>query len=223
MKEKILAALKERFKNLGINENTLDRFATRLGSSVKDEDQVEATVEKVTFDQVLQSELDSKITDSNKKAVENATANIIADYEKEHGLEKGKPIKEPGGSADDDTLPKGVKTLIDKQQQVIDELRNDLNGFKKETTNSELKDKVVAGLREKKIPEEYFNKIPISVDSAEKVSEVTDEIAKGYNEVIQDAVNQKLVFEKPQQGNVGEVDDKEFTEFLDEEFPIKKD
>ncbi len=223
MKEKILAALKERFKDLGINENTLDRFATRLAGSVKDEEQVAPAIEKVTFDQVLQSELDSKITDSNKKAVENAKATIIADYEKEHGLEKGKPKDEPGGSADDDTLPKGVKTLIDKQQQVIDELRNDLNGFKKETTNSELKDKVIAGLREKKIPEEYFNKIPISVDSAEKVSEVTDEIANGYNEVIQGAVNQKLVFEKPQQGNVGEVDDKEFTEFLDEEFPIKKE
>ena len=86
MKEKILAALKERFKDLGVSETTLDRFATKLAVTVLKEDAIKEAVQGVKFDQLVQSEFDSKMTDSNKKPVENAQRKIIAEAFKEKGF-----------------------------------------------------------------------------------------------------------------------------------------
>lgn len=117
MKEKLLTLLVAKFA--GIPEATLERIATKKAGSVTDESQLQSIVDGIDYGQIVQSEVDSKITDANKKAIQN--------YETAHKLKDGKPVKdqEPGKDPDpnkDDIaaiVAAAVKTAVEPLNQKL--------------------------------------------------------------------------------------------------------
>ena len=117
MKEKLLALLVAKFA--GVPEATLERIATKKAGSVTDESQLQSIVDGIDYGQIVQSEVDSKITDANKKAIQN--------YETAHKLKDGKPVKdqEPGKDPDpnkDDIaaiVAAAVKTAVEPLNQKL--------------------------------------------------------------------------------------------------------
>ena len=82
MINKILELLKTKF--LGVDETALSRVAKKLAETTKTEEEAKTKVESVTFQQVLDSYTESRVTEAQKTAVAN--------YEKKHGIKDGKPI-----------------------------------------------------------------------------------------------------------------------------------
>jgi hypothetical protein len=82
MKLLIINALKARFT--GVGENILNRIAEKLAKTVTKEDDVQAAIDAVTFQQVIDSESDRRATE--------ATLTAVANYEKKHSLKEGKPV-----------------------------------------------------------------------------------------------------------------------------------
>lgn len=223
MKDKILAALKKRFAAIGVEESLLERFATKLAVTVTAEDAIEAAVQAVNFKQLVQSEVDSKITTSNKKAVDNAQSKIIADAFKAKGLDaEGKPIEkvEEKKLGDGDDIPAYMKQFMADQKKTIDDLKTEISTNKTEMVQTDLKSKVTNKLDELKVPKSYYTDLSIEITDPEKVSDVANAVLGKYNTFKQDLVNQNLMFEKPQQKTL-DVEESDIEEYLDEKFPKK--
>ena len=223
LKEKILTALKERFKGLGIQDSLLDRFATTLSVTVKEENAIDTAVQAIQLSQLVQSEFDSKVTASNKKAVENAQSKIIAEAFEAKGLkEDGTPIKKVEDKKGGDDIPDYMKTFMEEQKKTIDDLTKQVSGNAEKATQEKLRESVIAKLEEKKIPKSYYNSLAINVTDPEKVSEISDGIVTGFQTLTQDMVNQNLVFDKPQQKQI-KVEESDIDNYLDEKFPVEKE
>jgi hypothetical protein len=153
MKEKLLALLVAKFK--GVSEATLERIATKKAGSVSDESQLQSVADSIDFGQILQSEVDSKITDANKKAIQN--------YEATHKLKDGKPVDQNPADPDpnkgkDDPLKAFAALLDEKMKPLQDELASFKSGktldSRKKTLTERLSDK-----KYKNIPEKIKAKI----------------------------------------------------------------
>jgi len=222
LKDKILAALKERFKGLGIQDSLLDRFATTLSVTVKEESAIDTAVQAIQLSQLVQSEVDSKITSSNKKAVENAQSKIIVEAFEAKGLNAdGTPIKKEE-KKDGNDIPDYFKTFMAEQKKTIDDLTTQIKGNAAKTVSAKLKDEVIAKLEEAKIPKSYYSNLSISVTDPEKVSEISTGIVSGFQTMTQDMLNQNLVFEKPHQKEI-KVEGTDMTDYLDEKFGKKEE
>jgi hypothetical protein len=95
MKQKILEALKAKF--VGVSDTILSRIAEKSARTVTTEDAVQAAVDAVTFQQVIDSESDRRATEATQTAVIN--------YEKKHSIKEGKPVT--GGGQGTQTEPSG--------------------------------------------------------------------------------------------------------------------
>ena len=84
MKQKIIKALATKYP--GVSEKILARMADKLLKVIKQEDQIDAEVEKVEFQQLLESYGDARADEAQKTAVSN--------YEKKHGLKDGKKLNQ---------------------------------------------------------------------------------------------------------------------------------
>ncbi|MDR0657687.1 MAG: hypothetical protein LBG18_01910 [Mediterranea sp.] len=93
MKQLILNALKTKF--VGVSENILNRMAEKLAKTITKEDDVQAAVDAVTFQQVIDSESDRRATEAQQTAVAN--------YEKKYSIKEGKPVE--GGGQGTQTEP----------------------------------------------------------------------------------------------------------------------
>jgi hypothetical protein len=116
MKEKLLALLVAKF--IGVPEATLERIASKKAGSVTDESQLQSIVDGIDYGQIVQSDVDSKITEANKKAVQN--------YEATHKLKDGKPITDPTPGEDTDQgkdeAPAWAKALIEQNKMLTEDL-----------------------------------------------------------------------------------------------------
>ncbi|EJX05274.1 hypothetical protein EVA_06630 [gut metagenome] len=92
MKQKIINALATKFP--GVSEKILGRVADKLLKVIKQEDQIDTEVEKVEFQQILESYGDARADEAQKTAVSN--------YEKKHGLKDGIKLTGEDGGNDKD-------------------------------------------------------------------------------------------------------------------------
>ncbi len=222
MKEKILAALKERFKGLGIQDGLLDRFATTLSVTVKEETAIDTAVQAIQLSQLVQSEVDSKITSSNKKAVENAQSKIIAEAFKEKGLNlDGTPIVKVEVEKDGDDIPDYMKTFMAEQKKTIEDLTAQVKGNADKATQSQLKEKVIEKLKEAKVSPFFYARIPIELTDPEKVSEFAESIIADATKARQDDVNENLTYEKPVQKQI-KIEEADIGDYLDDKFGEKE-
>lgn len=153
MKEKLLILLVAKFK--GVPEATLERIATKKAGSVSDESQLQSIADSIDYGQILQSEVDSKITDANKKAVQN--------YEATHKLKDGKPVDQTppvdlDPNKDKNDPPKWAKDLIEQNQKLNEKISSFESGKTIESRRKTLNDKL-ADEKFKNIPEKTKTKI----------------------------------------------------------------
>ncbi|MDR1221759.1 MAG: hypothetical protein LBL07_02615 [Tannerella sp.] len=121
MKQLILNALKTRFE--GVDEKVLNRIADKLAKTVTKEDDVQAAVDAVTFQQVIDGEADRRATE--------ATQNAVTNYEKKHSIKEGKPVTTGGGQGtqtepdkkdDSNETPAWAKAIIESNKALGDKL-----------------------------------------------------------------------------------------------------
>ena len=114
MKKKIIELLATKFE--GVSENILSRIADKLSKTITSEDDLEDAVSKVTFQTVIESYADSRVTEAQKTAVEN--------YKKKHNInDDATPTpsqqpqlqpEQPKSSADE--MPEWAKTLVESNK-----------------------------------------------------------------------------------------------------------
>jgi hypothetical protein len=196
MKEKILQLLRAKFS--GTHNVVLDRVADHLSRTVKEESELETAIAGVeplvqSFSEVLQSETDRRVTDAQKKALDN--------FRQKHGLdENGKPIQEPDFKPKDDpTTP--------PQNPELKKLQERLEAFEKKEKQGELMNSLKGKLKDKKIPESFIK--GRTVESEDHIDNVLKEIETDYNGVKQHLINEGVFTEKPAEplGNVDKADD----------------
>jgi hypothetical protein len=142
MKDKILQALKTKFKNLGFGDKAFDGVATFLAITVTEETAIETAISGVEpLLKSFQSDADARVT----SAVAKAKA------EKEPGAEPKEP-KEPKKEGEDIAaiVAAAVKTAIEPIQQ-------ELSGFKGQKTFETRKQTLEAKLE--KAPAKFKEKI----------------------------------------------------------------
>lgn len=89
MYKTIIEALQQKFP--GVDAKVLEPVARKLAKSATKEEDVPTLVEGVTFQQVMESYSDFRVT----QAVATASARAVSDYEERFGLKDGKRKEEP--------------------------------------------------------------------------------------------------------------------------------
>ena len=216
MKQKLLEALKTRFKDMGVQDSILDGVATKLSKTITKEDQIETAVSGVTFDTLLQPEVDRRTTEASETAVKN--------YEKKHKLKDGKTTeksKDPDpkpkeGEGDDEKVPTWAKSFMEKQ----DALDERISKQEKDRETSGKRSEASELLKASKIPEKLHKKWLKRIDVEDEENSLEDQV-KGledeYLELKQDHVNDSVDEEGGKKG--GEATDSDMDEFLDDKFP----
>lgn len=119
MKKKIIELLATKFE--GVSENILSRIADKLSKTIASEDDLEDAVNKVTFQSVIESYADSRVTEAQKTAVEN--------FKKKHNIDddatptpKQQPQEptQPKPSADD--MPEWAKVLVESNKALSEKI-----------------------------------------------------------------------------------------------------
>ena len=183
MKEKLLALLVAKF--VGVPKATLERIAEKKAGSVTDEAQLQSIVDGIDYGQIVQSEVDSKVTEANKLAVLN--------YEKKHNLKEGKTV-EVQGQPD----PNDLKTIVANSiKDAIAPLQQELLQFKQKETQNNYLGKVKTTLTEKKIPESFWTKRALNVESDEQLAATVAEIETDWTTFRQEQINAGVMIDKP--------------------------
>ena len=178
MKEKILAGLKTKFQ--GVQDAALGRIADKLSKTVTSEDEVDNAVSGVTFQQVIDSEADNRVSSA------------LSTYEKKHNLKEGKSITDPeGGENIKGKKKKDGKDVNDEDDEPkwVKELKGEITSLKNEKKQQTLQEKLHAKLKEKKIPLHLAKGVNLN-DEAE-IETALSEIETGYNEIRQDILNEE--------------------------------
>jgi hypothetical protein len=186
MKEKLLALLVAKFA--GVPESVLERIATKKAGSVSDEAQLQSIADGIDYGQLLQSEVDTRLTDSNKKAVQN--------YEATHKLKDGKPIEtgtEPDPEIERKRKEAEASNPLAKQ---LNELKARLDAQEKKETSLKLQSDFTAKLAEKKIPAQFAQ--GIVVNTPEEIETALQTAENNFLSVKQHLVNEGIVKEIPQ-------------------------
>lgn len=191
MKEKLLALLVAKFA--GVPKATLERIAEKKAGSVTDEAQLQSVADGIDYGQIVQSEVDSKITDSNKRAIQN--------YETTHKLKDGKPASAetpaPGNQNPDD-----LATMVSNAvKAAVAPLQQEIQVFKQKDTQNSYLGRVKSTLLEKKIPESFWGKRSINVESDEQLTAVVTEIETDWTTFRQEQINAGVMIDKPVSGS----------------------
>lgn len=197
MKEKLLALLIAKFA--GVSKATLERIAEKKAGSVTDEAQLQSIADGIDYGQIVQSEVDSKVTESNKLAVSN--------YERKHNLKDGKPASnEP---PQDPPKPDDIATMVTKAvTAAVAPLQQELQVFKQKELQNNYLGKVKTTLSEKKIPESFWGKRSLNIESDEQLTTVVAEIETDWTAFRQEQINAGVMIDKPASGS-GPVGDGE--------------
>ena len=192
MKEKLLALLVAKFA--GVPKATLERIAEKKAGSVTDEAQLQSITDGIDYGQIVQSEVDSKVTEANKLAVSN--------YEKKHNLKDGKTVTpEPPGSGTPPD-PNDIKTIVANAiKDAVAPLQQELLGFKQKDLQNTYLGKVKTSLSEKKIPESFWSKRALNVESDEQLTSVVSEIETDWTTFRQEQINAGVMIDKPASGS----------------------
>lgn len=206
MKNQILGALKAKFP--GVADAILERIAAKLAKTVTAEDQVQAAVDGVTFQQVLESYGDSRATEAQKTAVSN--------YEKTHGLKDGKPVQkagadngqgnehgtDPAGGTDPD-MPAWAKNLIESNKTLTERIER-IDG---ERINTARRQQLAAIID--KLPESLrksYERVSVDNLTDEQFTALTGEIGTEVDGIVKELGAKGAVFGRPVAGSATKGD-----------------
>lgn len=137
MKEKILAQLKTKYKNLGVSDKVLEGIAEMLAVTTTEEGNIETAVGGVeTLLKGFQSDADKRVTDA------------VAKVKQPKAPEAPEPPKdEPPKETKDDDMPAWAKTLLTKveafETSKVSSTRKQILEQKLEKANPTLKAKIL--------------------------------------------------------------------------------
>lgn len=184
MKEKIIEALKTRFKNLGFGEKAFDGVASFLEKTITDDTQIETGIAGVEpLLKGFQSDIDKRVTEAVAKAKAEAT--------------KPEPPATPEKPATQgDDVPAWAKGILDR-----------LDSYERREKQSELNSRLRAKLSEKKVPEWYLKGRTLKVESEAEIDNVATQIESDFAEARQMMVNDGVIINTPadSQGDKSDV------------------
>lgn len=199
MKQLILEGLKKKFE--GIQDSVLNRIAEKQAKTVKTEDEVDAAVEGVTLQQIIDSYSDSRVTE--------ATATAVANYEKKHGLKEGKPAKQDEPEPDpkkgqkkkeagDDDEPAWAKAL----RETNESLQKEIAAIKGEKAINTRTQKLTSVFDEMGVPNAlrstYQKGITkMAFETEEEYDTYIAEIKTELEPIIAELKQKKVIFERP--------------------------
>ena len=191
MKETILNALKEKFQ--GLNDNVLERAANKLIKEIKDVDNVKETVDNYTFQQLLDSYTDSRVTEAQQTAIKN--------YEQKYSLKDGKTLT-PNNTLNtnkeinkvEENIPSWAKELIDNNKK----LQTELQSYKNEKVAISRKEQINKAIQS--LPQniqKIYARIPINDYDNDGFNNLLNEITTEASDLNKSLSQSKVVFNKP--------------------------
>lgn len=196
MKNEILEGLKTKFE--GVQESVLSRIADKLAKTAKTIDDAETAIDAVTFQQVIDSYADSRVTE--------ATATALANYEKKHGLkdgkkaeEKEKPEPEKGHEKPEDpNEPAWAKALRESNEL----LQKKLAALETDQVVKSRTQKLTAAFEEVELPEglrsTYTKSLAkMSFENDEEYDEFVEEMKKELQPIAAELKQKKVVIGRP--------------------------
>lgn len=127
MKEKILAALKTKYKTLGFSDKALDGVADILAKTVTEESAIDGAIQGVEpLLKALQGDADKRVTEAVEKAKKDAGKKTEPTKKPDEG-EAGGEGGAAGGTGDpkpddDNKVPAWAKALIDSNKSLSEKL-----------------------------------------------------------------------------------------------------
>lgn len=163
MKEKILAALKTKYSNLGFGAKVLDGVAAILEKSVTDESQIETAVGGVEpLLKVFQSDADRARTEYNALKGQYDVLKAKVEASAAGGGEQGKK------NAPDDEEPAWFKAYKQQQEERYNAIKTESDTLKAEKAKSERANLITAKAKELGIPEWRMKEGFVIADDADE-------------------------------------------------------
>lgn len=193
MKDKLLQLLKTKFKNLGFGDKAFDGVAEFLSKTVSKEEDIETAIGGV--EPLL------KAFQGDNDKIRNEKAELQRKLEE---LEKGKK-QEPGDPKlpADPGEPEWFKSYREKQDADTLALKQKIEGYEAKEKQSTLLSKVKAKLSEKKIPEAYWSKRNLKLESEEQLDQIITDIETDYTSFKQEMVNAGVMIDVPPSSDGG--------------------
>ncbi len=196
MKNKIIEALKNKYKHLGLGEKAFEGAAAFLEPSIKEESEIEAAVASVEpMLKSFQSEADGVRT--AKAAAEKRVAELEAQV-KELG---GTPASKTQPNDDGKDVPAWAQALIDSNKKLSDELAA-MKGEKVVNTRKQQLEAIIG-----KLPEHLrkpYTRIAIPADmSDDDFATMTAEITSEVDGLLKEEGARGAVFGRPRGGGNG--------------------
>ena len=172
-----------------------------MAETVKTEDSVATAIEGVTFQQLLDSYADSRVSEATITATKNERKRLGFD-------ENGNPIKKEESKKIETNSDEPAWFTAFKEQQKLEteELKQKVTGFEKEKTQSQLMGKLTSKLKEKGVSEKFYKGRNLNIESEDSIEQLANEIETDWNEFVQEKAEQGVVINIPQSssGNVKE-------------------
>ena len=181
MKQLILNALKTKYQ--GVSESILDRIAEKLAKTVTSADQVQTAVDGVTFQQVLESDGDSRATQAQQTVQQN-------------------------GGAEANEIPAWAKAIIDTNNTIVDRM-NKLDEDRITATRRQQIDKLVENLPENL--KKAYGRTPVDSLTDEQFTVLVGEITAEVSDISTTITQKGAVFGQPS-NNGGKVDNTQLSE-----------
>jgi len=142
MKDKILEALKTKYKNLGFGDKAFDGVASYLEKNIKEETEIETATQGVdTLLKAFQGEVDKV------RGEKTTLQKELDELKKAQGNPTPEPTPNPnpqGGGNNQEDMPTWAKTILDDQKAIKDSLQaysiEKITNSRKSTLESVLKD-----------------------------------------------------------------------------------
>lgn len=190
MKEKIMNSLKSTYLDMGVGEKALDGVASLLEKNINDENQItEAVKNAESLIKAIQSDIDRERRRASEFKKE------IDELRKETSKKEEKPKEDT--NREDNKLLAELEALRKEQQ----ELKERLNQKSEEENRLSLLNSVKGKLKEKNIPEAYYNKVleNKAIKSNEEIDAIVEDMEKAYSDLKVSLSQERFSFDnKPQ-------------------------
>lgn len=199
MYEKILAALRTKYANLGLSNEILEGLAKQLAGFVKEETEIDTAVSgaEATL-KTIQSFGDKRATSEAERVKKE--------------LEKKPEEKKEEVKVED--MPAWAKAIVDK----VGTLETSLTGFNEQRQSQTLSQTLTGIFAEKKVPESYY-KIAIAGRTLKDEAEVTalaELVTTQFEAFKQDTANTGFSFTAPpEQGNPPKSDTSDIAKLIE--------
>lgn len=204
MKEKILAALKTKFANLGFGDKAFTGVAEFLSTTVTEETQIETAIAGVEpLLKAFQGDTDSRVT--------SALAKQKAELEKKPDAAAEAAAKAAAeAAAKTGDIPQWAKDMQAK-----------LEAYEKKESQANLSKQLRDKLKEKGVTESFLKRTALTVENESEIDKLAGEIEADFIATKQELINQGLVTESPKRASEAE-EKAEIDSYLKEKFPEVK-